>query len=281
MNDDELEDRRDRKFGEVMVGMTPKLQALLAELDERDRQRPGEHDEVYRARMILTKGASEIGLGQALVVNGLMPHEVDMGIPLPGHGCPVNTRPGVRCRRKPSGDPGLTLCAKHLAEALAEEAEAEAELKTVRDAVAHIDALDNPAARDIARARAWAKKLGFVLRVHGTTGPRPRFWVFDASDRTLIAGGGLGMTFTALAVLLELPDPRPRGKAAEKPVKASTKRAMSARVNDADKRARARRKASKARRKETPEEAAAARAEHEARRQARRRSREARRPGGA
>ena len=173
-------------------------------MEEQERQRPGEPDYLYKARRILEKGAAGLKLGQALIVGGYMRPEVDMGIPMPGAGCTANVRPGVRCGRKPAGAAGLTLCVKHLAQAVAEEESAE-ELAKVNGLVSKLDALDRPSEREISRARSWACKLGFFLAVSRADRSAPRFWLFNADRTRLVGGGQHGMTFTALVVLLELP----------------------------------------------------------------------------
>lgn len=249
---DELAERRERKFGETLVWLGPKGQALWAELDERDRQRPDEPDEIYQARRILTKGAADLRLRQSLIAEGYVRPEVDLGIPMPGTGCPVNVRPGVRCGLRPEGAAGLTLCATHLAQAVAEEEAAE-ELTKVRELTAQLDALDCPPDQGVRWARSWARKLGFSVGVSRAGRSAPRFSLYNA-DRTRLVAGGL--SFTALIVLLELPD-----RALKAPSKAAAVKAG----------AKARRPA------ETPEQAAAARAEHARLREARLASREARR----
>lgn len=246
---DDLQERRDEMLGRQMVGLGPKGQALWAELEERDRQRPGEPDAVYEARMILTKGAADIKFARAMILHGKVPHELDMGIPLPGTGCPVNVRPGVRCGR-PLKEMGL--CGTHLAEIEATATEEErAELQTVREGIALLDALDRPADRDIARARSWARKLGLSLSVNRAKRPVPRFTLYTSDRRRQLAGG---MTFSAaLVLLLELPD------------RASKAPQSSAGGEHGSKAAEARHNAAQTRR-EADERRAARKAERDARR---------------
>lgn len=195
-NHDELGDRRERRLDQAQAWLGPKGQALWAALEERDRQRPGEPDEVYKARMILTVGAAEIRLGMELVAGGYMPASADPGLPLPGTGCPAKVREGVRCGQPPRE---MGLCGRHFAEFEATAtAEEMAELRTVHEGVAKLDQLDRPSERDISWARNWAYKLGLSLTVNRTGGSAPRFWLYTPDRTRLVAGGTHGMTFSAL-----------------------------------------------------------------------------------
>lgn len=87
---DELAERRDQKLDEGLVWLTPKGQALWAELKE-DRQRPGENNDVYRARKRLNAGALDLRFRQEMVARGYV--EPDPSLPIPGTGCPVHAGP--------------------------------------------------------------------------------------------------------------------------------------------------------------------------------------------
>lgn len=127
---DEMAERRERReyHDMIVAGLTPKGRALMAALEERDRQRPGEPDELYKARMILTEGAAFLRLQQVMVRDGYMPPVPGVPPLGPAGACLAPSRPGsrTRCKRKPvlSG-----LCQRHLDEAAA-KADAEVAART-------------------------------------------------------------------------------------------------------------------------------------------------------
>jgi hypothetical protein len=131
--EDDLTERRERREDDgIEVALTAKGQALWAALEERDRQRPGEHDDVYRARMFLTEGAALLRLAQVGVHLGYMrpmPGVPPLG---PAGTCMAPSGPGslTRCKRKPVM---FGLCQRHLDEADA-EADAEVAARTARPA---------------------------------------------------------------------------------------------------------------------------------------------------
>ncbi len=86
---------------DLMVELGPKGRALLAELEERDRQRPGEPDGVWRARVILARGADQILMQRWLVAHGYVadPMPAKHSAPKASYGlCKGILRDGRSCR---------------------------------------------------------------------------------------------------------------------------------------------------------------------------------------